>query len=259
MNIKYVLFHFTLIGYLLCTSFAAMAANENITDALITDLSVEKIDINSGFAGKNVTLFGIQKQKGEIVIVVRGPAVNMILREKGNVAGMWLTKESVTFSDIPGYYAVASNASLPPLAPQDILKHQQIGLDYIQLKPQHGVKFVGKDAELKRLQDAFIQTQQLRGLFVLRTEPITYITDELFKFNLWFPSNIPVGTYTIDAYLFDNKGIIGHHHRDLVIARAGFNASLRNFAHNSPWRYAALTIMIAMLAGWLATVILRRE
>jgi uncharacterized protein (TIGR02186 family) len=183
----------------------------------------------------------------------------MVLREKSNVAGMWLTTNSVPFEKIPGYYAVASNESVPLIAKQDILKEHQIGLDYINAEPRNKVDFVVNPSELKRMQDAFIQTQQLRGLFVLRTEPITYVTDELFKLNLWFPSNIPVGTYTVDAYLFDEQKLIGRHHRELVIARAGFNASLRAFANDSPWRYAAFTIFIAMLAGWLATVILKRD
>lgn len=246
-----------LLSFAIKVNYQAQAQGAN--KALTVDLSVNKIDINSGFTGKDVTLFGIQKAKGKIVIVVRGPALTMVLREKSNVAGMWLTTSSVKFIEIPGYYAVASNASVPLLADQETLRDQQIGLDYLNIPPKKLSDFVTNPSELKRMQDAFIQTQQLRGLFVLRTEPITYVTDELFKLNLWFPSNIPVGTYTVDAYLFEDQKLIGKDHRELVIARAGFNASLREFSHESPWRYAALTILIAMLSGWLATVILKRD
>jgi uncharacterized protein (TIGR02186 family) len=254
-----VLRPYILLALLWLSVFNSKAMAQESGQPLTIDLSVKKIDIHSGFTGRDVTLFGIQKAKGKIVIVVRGPSLTMVLREKSNVAGMWLTTSSVKFIEIPGYYAVASNASVPLLADQETLRAQQIGLDYLNIQPKKLSDFVTNPSELKRMQDAFIQTQQLRGLFVLRTEPITYVTDELFKLDLWFPSNIPVGTYTVDAYLFENQELIGKDHKELVIARAGFNASLREFSQESPWRYAALTILIAMLSGWLATVILKRD
>ncbi|GEM_PF-640205 len=223
---------------------------------LAIDLSQHKIGISSGFSGTSVVLFGIQKQAGDLAIVVRGPARTTILREKGSVLGFWLTTESVRFPNIPGFYAVASTRDIAMLGAPDVLAAHQIGLDYLTLESD---KKGWSADETRRYEDALIQTKQMQELFILRTKNVEYITDELFKISLWFPSNIPVGDYKVDAYLFRDGALIGGDSRTLAIAQIGFNADLRRFAHNEPWFYAFLTIVTALFSGWLATVLLRRD
>ena len=219
------------------------------------DVSEDVIGISSAFSGRHVTLFGLQKQQGDIVIIVRGPALNKVIREKNNVLGLWLTTKSVHFVGVPGYYSVAASTDLTSLTDIATLKKNQIGLDFLSIRPDKETAY----PSLKRYQDALIEKHQLESLFVLRTESLTYITDELFKTKLWFPSNIPVGEYTINAFLFKDQKIIGKDNINMTIKREGFNASLKDFSLQSPWLYALTTIILALLSGWLATVILRRE
>lgn len=224
---------------------------------LAIDLSQSTIGISSGFSGTSVTLFGVQKTAGDLAIVVRGPNRTTTLREKGEVLGFWITTESVRFRNLPGFYAIASTRDLAAMAPPDFLAEHQIGLDYLRLAAD------GKDEwppdRIRRYEDALIQTKQMQGLFALRTKSVEYITDELFKIALWFPSNIPVGDYMVEAYLFKDGAFIAKDSRTLSIAQIGFNADLRRFAHNDSWAYALLTILTAVFAGWLATVLLRRD
>lgn len=237
------------------TTLTGVDSNQLIT----IDLSEDHIDIHSGFAGTSVTLFGVQKHAGDIVVVMSGPKMQKILREKSSVAGFWLTTSSVRFIDTPGYYAVASSRNLTQIAPRDILAKHSIGLDFLEPRALDERDYDRDPLLLNRYQDSFIQTQQLNGLFVMRTEDIEYISDELFKLKLWFPSNIPVGEYKVDAFLFSDGEMIGHHHRDFLTVRAGFNASVKYFSEDRPWLYASLMIFIAVSSGWLATILLRRD
>lgn len=224
---------------------------------LAIDLSQSTIGISSGFTGTSVTLFGVQKTAGDLAIIVRGPDRTTTLREKGAVLGFWITTESVRFRNLPGFYAVASTRDLATMASPEFLAEHQIGLDYLRLTADDKDEWTPD--KVRRYEDALIQTKQMQGLFALRTKTVEYITDELFKIPLWFPSNIPVGDYRVEAYLFKNGEFVAKDSRTLSIAQVGFNADLRRFAHNDSWAYAFLTILCALSAGWLATVLLRRD
>lgn len=235
---------------------APISKGQADTRPLAIDLSQRDIGINSDFSGTEVTLFGMQKEKGELAIVVTGPIKNTTLRETSAVLGLWIGTKSVTFKNIPSFYAVASTTNLSSIASPEALNEYGIGLDHLTLTPDTRNE---DEAYIKRSQDALIQTKQLQGLYTLRTKNIEYITDELFKVTLWFPSNITVGDYKIGAYAFQDGALIGQDSQILNIKQVGLNADLRNFAAERSWLYSFLTIFAALLSGWLATVLLRRD
>src|SRR5690606_20184056 len=94
---------------------------------LITDLSSHLIAITSSFTGTELLLFGAIDEPGDIIVVVRGPVSNAVVRRKGRTLGLWLTERSVSFDGVPGYYAVVSNKPLEEIAPEPLLQRLQIG------------------------------------------------------------------------------------------------------------------------------------
>jgi uncharacterized protein (TIGR02186 family) len=224
--------------------------------SLAIALSQDEINISTGFSGTQVTLFGEQNISGDIAIVIRGPQRNIILKEKRKILGFWLSRHNAIFDQVPSFYAVASSRPIDMLSTPATLKAHQIGLDNISIK----LKDESKRPDVKRrAQDAFIQTKQIDGLYVLRSVNIDYVTDSLFKVRLDFPANIAVGEYTVEAYLFQNRQLAATDKLKLNIKQVGFNAELKEFSQNRQWLYALVLITLALLFGWGATELLRRE
>src|SRR5687767_9721209 len=93
----------TIIGLTLLLSTSAFAT------PLVADLSNYRIDIDSRFNGTRIFLFGARNDNGDIVVVVRGPSKNYIVRRKEEVAGIWVNRDRMRLFDVPDFYTVASS------------------------------------------------------------------------------------------------------------------------------------------------------
>src|SRR6478672_7727814 len=94
--------------------FAALACagGPARADGVVADLSSHLIAITTGFTGASVVLFGATEGRGDIIAVVRGPEREVRVWRKGKVAGIWVNAESVTFANVPSFYALAASRPL---------------------------------------------------------------------------------------------------------------------------------------------------
>ena len=76
---------------------------------LVADISEHLIAITTGFTGTQVVMFGATEGNGDVVIIVRGPLSDATVRRKGRVACIWVNRESMSFTNVPSYYAMASS------------------------------------------------------------------------------------------------------------------------------------------------------
>ena len=99
---------FLALAVLGCLVLAGSARSEGI----VADLSSHLVAISSGFTGASVVLFGATEGGGDIIAVIRGPERELTVWRKGKVAGIWVNAESMTFSNVPSFYAVAASRPL---------------------------------------------------------------------------------------------------------------------------------------------------
>ncbi|MGH6969609.1 MAG: TIGR02186 family protein, partial [Stellaceae bacterium] len=64
--------------------------------SLSADLSAHQITLGADVAGRSVTLFGTIDAPGDIVVVVRGPEAEAVVR-RGPFGDFWLTAHRITF------------------------------------------------------------------------------------------------------------------------------------------------------------------
>src|SRR3569832_1492756 len=83
--------------------------------AVLADLSSHIIAIGGGFTGDSVVLFGSTDGPGDIIAVVRGPERNLTVWRKGKIAGIWINAESLTFNNLPAFYAVVASRPVDEL------------------------------------------------------------------------------------------------------------------------------------------------
>lgn len=219
------------------------------------DISEPTLEISTGFNGDTLTLFGTSKQKGDIVIIVKGPQKDTMVRRKTDVIGLWINARSVTFNDVPQYYNVASSRSIFDIADTKTRIDNRIGINSLIFETPDDVPNERHD----RFQEALIQNMQLANLYSLTPDAVEYINDTLFKTRIYMPSNVPVGDYEIEAFLFQNGKMIDSQSRPFQVEQVGLTASIHDFALSQPLSYGVIIIIIAILSSLVAILLLRRE
>ena len=222
---------------------------------LVADLSNSLVAITTGFTGTEVLLFGTIDGSGEVVVVVHGPRTDKVVRRKERVAGIWVNRAGMVFRDVPGLYALASTAPIADVVSPGAAARLEIGAENLRVLPPEGAEL----QQVTEFKSALIRSMENASLFTARPEPIRFLGPRrLFRTDLRVPASAPTGIYTVSVYLFRDGDVVGAEVTPLFVSKIGFEARVFDFAHNYPVAYGVLAILIAGVAGWLASVVFRK-
>ena len=228
-------------------AFGAVPAN---AAEIVADLTSHLIAIGSGFTGASVVLFGAIEPPGDVVAVVRGPVRETTIWRKGKVAGVWANTESVTFDNVPSFYAAAASRPLDRVLSPDAATLYRIGTANLQLKASS----TADPGKVRRFADALIAEQQQAGLFGTSPLKIGFLGERLFRATIGFPANVPTGSYLVEVFLARDRDIIGGQTIPLVVSKVGLDAAVSDFASRQSAAYGAIAVVTALVAGWLASL-----
>jgi uncharacterized protein (TIGR02186 family) len=239
--------------------FAARAAQ---ADDLVAGLSQDIIQITSNYNGTDIVAFGAIENMNvmtaagpmDVVVAVRGPTADMIVRKKERVAGIWLNNHGVEMRNMPSYYYVASTRPLSAIAPEDTLKRYALGLD--DVLPASTTARTPAIAEPYR--QALVRHKLIDGLYNENAGGVEFLSPTLFRARVPVPANVPRGQYTVQVYLFRNGNVVSAQSTPLYIDQTGLERRLFNFAHQSPLAYGISTVLMAGMLGWLSSMLFRR-
>lgn len=235
----------------LLTIHTAAAAAENeaptfapLTNPMEADISQNAVEIRTSFNGGQLLIFGARNLPGEMVIVVRGPARDVVMRRKEKIAGMWMHVEEARYEHLPLFYAVASSAPLERITTPDI--HTQLTLGH------DAVTAASHNAPHNMFDDALFESLAHRQWWQVPFSPITFFGESLFKAKLTLPDSLPGGIYTAEIYLFDEGKLLAAQTIPVQVAKTGLEARLvANASEHSLW-YGLTAISMALAGGWLA-------
>jgi len=240
--------------YLLLLGFLVLAFPAQA--AMKIDVSESNIQVTTGFNGTSITVFGVQEGEGDVVIVVEGPVKDYIVRKKGRTLGLWTNVDSRDFDNVPGYYEVAASTALPLIATPELLGQYHIGVENLPIFD----KRLSNSVRTLAFRDAFIESQRAKHHYVLDTRELTYVSpNSLFKARFTLPADVPSGVYSVYAFLFANGQLMQSDQTKFIVKPVGTSAEMRHFAQESGFFYGLTAIMMAVFAGWLATVLLKRD
>lgn len=228
-----------LLAIVLCFIGASAQASP-----LIADLSNYGITMDSSFNGTRLFVFGARSAGGDVVVVIRGPSKDYIIRKKREVAGVWVNVERAKLYNTPDFYAVASSKPLADISHIPALRVLGIGRDYLFSSRADAL-------QNKPFSDAFIDYQLKRGLY-RQPSAITFMGETLFKTAIDFPDNIPPGMYNAEIYLLGDNTIVGTHTIPINVQKTGIDAYIYNTAHHFPLFYGITAVVLALSAGWFA-------
>jgi uncharacterized protein (TIGR02186 family) len=238
--------------------FPVAAAPQSRDPVLVPDVSNRTIEIKYSFTGEDLLLFGAivypdgrsPDSRADIVVVIKGPTQPIRLREKQRVAGVWINAQSVRFSSVPGYYAIASSRPIADIVDERTAAIYELGLANLSLSPS---SFEGEE-QLRRFEDGFIDLKQRQRLFVEQGNAVEMTRGVLYRARLAIPAQVPVGRYTAETYLVRNGRILAVASRDIDIQKTGFDRFVALAAEDYGPLYGlvavAMSIGLGLLAGW---------
>ncbi|MDA5192478.1 TIGR02186 family protein [Govanella unica] len=246
---------------------------------LIADISSNQIAITSSFRGTSLLLFGaidwrrVQHDKwtraprpGEtlndetnrrpfdVIMVVEGPKQSYVVRRKEKIGGIWVNRHAATVRDLPSFYALtATRAPVEILMPAE-LKRYPVGFAELPFKwsaaPPAAQTTSYRNAVLRDLVSARVYSERPGSLVVM--------DHTLFRAEVEFPANVPVGPYRVNIYLVWDGKVIAHQTAPLSIDKIGFERAVYTFAKSEPALYGLIAVIIAVVAGMFAGALTRR-
>jgi uncharacterized protein (TIGR02186 family) len=227
------------------------AAPAGAAEPLVADLTSHFVAITTGFTGANVVLFGATDGPGDVIVVVRGPNREAVVRRKSRVAGIWMNTHQLTFTGVPSYYAVYSTRPLDEIMPPAMRTLHDIGLANLRLGT---VERNRSPQEIAEFRDALIRQRRQEALYADATGGFNFLGDQLFHLTLAFPADVPTGNYTVQIFLVRNRQVVGGQTSPLYISQAGIDAEVNDFARRRALSYGVLAVAVAALFGWLSSL-----
>jgi uncharacterized protein (TIGR02186 family) len=251
------------VALLLLAIVAATGAAR--AEKLTVAVSTPEVRISSNFAGTPVTVFGVIEDGTPVIgavgaykvaILVLGPTESVVARRKDRVLGVWANRAARTIGGAPSFYSLTTSEDLDTLASPAVLQRLQIGFDNIVFAFD-GLT-LAKDPETQEFRDAFIRLKTQAGLYEQNAD-VGFVGNLIFRSSAFLPANIPVGRYTVLAYLFSGGELIAHAQDRIEVSKTGFEGTMAAFARNQSLVYGVLCAALALFVGWLGGVIFRRD
>lgn len=232
---------------------------------IVADVDDHLVGITTGFSGTQILVFGAidpeagssggEGGPGDVVVVVRGPTGPVKLYRKSPVLGVWVNSAALTFVQTPSFYAVASTKPLEEIASPAERKRLKLGIDHLELKA------IGRVSEnlLTEWREALVRAKVRDRLYHVEAGQVLLLNDRLFRVDFDLPAKVSTGTYLVEAYLFRDGVAVAAQTLPLVVNKVGFEAAIYSFAQQQPPLYGLAAIVVALLVGWIAHLVFRRN
>jgi uncharacterized protein (TIGR02186 family) len=244
----------------------ALSALPAGAERLVSSLSSHIVKITSNFTGVELTLFGtVENDQAagprngyDIVVTVAGPRESAVARHKQRIFGIWINAQSRTFVDVPSYLEVLATRPFENIADAETLHREQVGIANISLPQQIGPD-VADVIPNDQFRQAFVRIKHDRQLYGEITNGVTFLTPTLYRASISVPAEAPVGNYDVDVKLFADGAVIARTTSAFELVTVGVERFIANAAVDYGLVYGVATAMMAVMTGWFASIVFRRD
>ncbi|QIG81632.1 TIGR02186 family protein [Stakelama tenebrarum] len=233
---------------------------------LVPDVSQREIEIYYSFTGAELLLFGAivypdgeraadSDEPAEIVVVVKGPVQSIQLREKEQIAGIWVNANRMRYRSAPSFYAVASSRPITELVDDRTRAIYELGLDSLQLSPASGAVPAVQD----RFDAGLVDLRRRSGLYYEAPGAVEITDGVLYRARISIPARVPVGRFTAETFLIRDGRVLAAAVRPIEIRKSGFERFVANAAERHSVLYGLTAVALSVLFGWSAGAIWRRR
>lgn len=221
------------------------------------DIADDYVEITTGFTGTTLSIIGHRSGRGDIVIILEGPARSTVVRRKSQVLGAWINRDFIQFDSLPSYYDFASSVDdEAKLMNEKLLGEYHVGLQALKSDPFGG----GYDPEtVKIFRQALLDYKKAHRLYPERAGKIEFLSKDFFRVDFDLPAHVPAGDYVVRALLIDRGKVVHEDVQSLRVGLTGFSSDIYEFSRNDGLLYGIMCVCIACFMGWLSNVIVRRN
>jgi uncharacterized protein (TIGR02186 family) len=246
---------------------AALAWSPARAERLIVSVSNHRVTVTPNYSGEELVLFGSVERDAntpasrtsyDLVVTVIGPRADMVTRRKERKFGIWINTDYREFLQVPTYLALFSNRPFDAIASPEVERRQQLGLNNVLLTQRVGTDYadvVPNDA----FRSAFVRLRMEHGLYREDTSAVTFLTPTLFRTGIPLPAEVPIGTYEVEIRLFSDGALITRTDTAFEIVKVGFEQFVATTARQAGFIYGLVTAFMALMTGWMASVVFRKD
>ena len=253
-----------LIGILVSRSSAASS------EGLVSMLSTNSVEIASNYTGAEIAVFGVVERDGatvsratpyEVVITVAGPSLPLVVRQKARLGFIWVNREQWKFSEVPGFYALMSSSRLTDIVGESSRRRLRIGTAVIAGPPEVDEAVapsltIGPSAPFEH---ALVRLREREGLFRQVENSVVFSRANVFSARLSLPAHAPLGRYLVTSYLFSGGVLLASGTSGFYVRKIGFEAAMTSAARTKPLLYGLSVAGMALVLGWFASLVFRRD
>ncbi len=224
-----------------------MAASEEVQQ-VVADLDQSDVSINSTFSGSEILVFGALRGGGpdsEVVVTVAGPSEPVTVWRKGRIGPIWANVLAAEIDSAPSFYAVATSAPL-----REMLSNTS-DLRHAITVPQ-AIRAVGTN-DPATFTAALIRMRTETGAYATREGAVALKDGALFRTTIALPPDLTEGDYAVRIFLIEERRVAARFETVLAVRKVGLERILYGMAHERPALYGAMSLAIAVAAGWLAS------
>ena len=235
-------------------------------ERLIVSVSNHRVTVTPNYSGEELVLFGsVEKDAAtpagrsyDLVVTVAGPRTDMVTRRKERRFGIWINTDSRQFLQVPTYLAIFSDRPIDAIASPEVQRRQQLGMNNVVLTQRVGTDYADV-VPTDPFRTAFIRLKSQHGLYRESSSAVTFLTPTLFRSGIPLPAEVPIGTYTVDIKLFADGQLITRTETAFEIVKVGFEQFVANTARQNGFAYGLATVAMALMTGWMASIVFRKD
>ena len=243
--------HFLVAIFLLFT--APLHAEE-----IVLGMDNDTIAITTNFDGSSILIFGAVKRQTpipddplEVIVTVAGPSEQLEVRRMARQFGIWANSDKIQVDAAPSFYAVAtSNNWDAVLTETEDLRHK--------ISIPKAIRAVDtKVSDVENFNNALIRVRQNSGIYSINEGGVQMDQDTLFQTRIFLPAQLTEGDYDTRIFLTRGGKVVSAYSTKIGVYKVGLEEFLYSMAHEQPFLYAIMSLIIAVVAGWGASTFFR--
>jgi uncharacterized protein (TIGR02186 family) len=230
-------------------------------ESIVTGLSQNRVSITADFVGSEILVYGAVKRDApapegsplEVIVTVEGPAAPVMVRRKERVAGIWINNASVRIDSAPSFFAVATTGPLNHILSDTENLRFNITIERV-------IRAVGITAEADKAGEfllALLRVRTQEDRYRVLEGKVELTEDTLFRTDVELPANLVEGEYKVRIFLLRDQKVIAHQERLVGVRKVGLERFIFKLAHEQPLIYGLVSLVLAALAGWMASTAFR--
>lgn len=244
-------------GLLLACALVLLSAPDAfcITAQVVPD----HISVDSLYHGSAIDIKGETTPGSDIIIKISSAAAESHLRKKGKAGGvLWMNVGELAFNPVSDVYLIYSTREI-----NDILNREQqdqLVIGYDAFRRVVEVSPVDNEAEKEKWTAEFIKMKEMNKTYrvtagEIQTVPGGNIT--FFSLHVDWPYQAPPQKYAISVYSVRDGVAQESAESELVVEKVGALQFISNMAFNSASLYGIISIIIAIAAGFIVSMIFK--